>query len=229
MSRMDLIETNAKIVRGVAENVAKARAGRGRHRRVEPARRDDGADPAGDRVPAERVLGQAGMLDTARFSNFVAEALGVPVGAVRTLTLGSHGDTMVPVPSRLHGRRPKPLTELLSAETIDELVTRTRNGGAEVVALLKTGLRLLRAVGCRGADGEGRARRRRRGHAGLRVGRRRVRHLAASTSVSRPRSARGGVRTVVETRAHRQPSSPACARPPRPCGPSRPTSQDLLT
>jgi malate dehydrogenase len=78
------------------------------------------------------------MLDTARFTYFVAEALDVPVGSVRTLTLGSHGDTMVPVPSRcvVDGR---PLTELLSAEKIDELVTRTRNGGAEVVALLKTG------------------------------------------------------------------------------------------
>ena len=78
------------------------------------------------------------MLDTARFTNFVAEKLGVPVGSVRTLTLGSHGDTMVPVPSActVDG---KPLTGLMAAGDIDELVTRTRNGGAEVVALLKTG------------------------------------------------------------------------------------------
>ena len=78
------------------------------------------------------------MLDTARFTHFVAEALGVPVGSVQTLTLGSHGDTMVPVPSRctVDG---KPLTDLLPADKIDELVVRTRNGGAEVVALLKTG------------------------------------------------------------------------------------------
>jgi malate dehydrogenase len=62
----------------------------------------------------------------------------VPVGSVQTLTLGSHGDTMVPVPSRctVDG---KPLTDLLPAEKVEELVTRTRNGGAEVVALLKTG------------------------------------------------------------------------------------------
>jgi malate dehydrogenase len=88
--------------------------------------------------PKHRVMGQAGMLDTARFTNFVAEELAVPVAAVRTLTLGSHGDTMVPVPSRctVNG---KPLAELLPAEKIEELVTRTRNGGAEVVALLKTG------------------------------------------------------------------------------------------
>src|SRR6201999_1033576 len=89
--------------------------------------------------PHHRVLGQAGMLDTARFSFFVAEKLGVPVGTVRTLTLGSHGDTMVPVPSActVDGR---PLTELLPAADIEELVTRTRNGGGEGVALLKTGL-----------------------------------------------------------------------------------------
>ena len=83
-------------------------------------------------------MGQAGMLDTARFTNFVAETLDVPVAAVKTLTLGSHGDTMVPVPSRctVNG---EPLSRLLPAEKIEELVTRTRNGGAEIVALLKTG------------------------------------------------------------------------------------------
>jgi malate dehydrogenase len=83
-------------------------------------------------------MGQAGMLDTARFTHFVAERLGVPVGSVKTLTLGSHGETMVPVPSRctVNG---KPLSELLSSSEIEELVTRTRNGGAEIVALLKTG------------------------------------------------------------------------------------------
>jgi malate dehydrogenase len=83
-------------------------------------------------------MGQAGMLDTARFSYFVAERLGVPVGSVTTLTLGSHGDTMVPVPSAcsVDGR---PLADLLSQEEIDKLVDRTRNGGGEIVALLKTG------------------------------------------------------------------------------------------
>src|SRR5204863_5024616 len=88
--------------------------------------------------PRHRVLGQAGVLDTARFTHFVAETLGVPVRSVKTLTLGSHGDTMVPVPSQctVDGR---PLTEVLPAEKIEELVVRTRNGGAEVVNLLKTG------------------------------------------------------------------------------------------
>ena len=78
------------------------------------------------------------MLDTARFSHFVAEALNVPVGSVTTLTLGSHGDTMVPVASACSVDG-KPLSDLLSADQIEDLVVRTRNGGAEIVALLKTG------------------------------------------------------------------------------------------
>jgi malate dehydrogenase len=88
--------------------------------------------------PKNRVIGQAGMLDTARFTNNVAETLNVPVASVQTLTLGSHGDTMVPVPSacKVDG---KPLSDVLDQAKIDELVDRTRNGGAEVVALLKTG------------------------------------------------------------------------------------------
>jgi malate dehydrogenase len=68
----------------------------------------------------------------------VAERLGVPVGSVRTLTLGSHGDTMVPVPSACSVDG-KPLADLLPADEIDQLVTRTRGGGGEIVALLKTG------------------------------------------------------------------------------------------
>jgi malate dehydrogenase len=88
--------------------------------------------------PRQRVIGQAGMLDTARFTHFVAEHLGVPMGSVETLTLGSHGDTMVPVPSACSVDG-KPLTELLDDATIASLVERTRNGGAEVVGLLKTG------------------------------------------------------------------------------------------
>ncbi len=88
--------------------------------------------------PKQRVMGQAGILDTARFTHFVAEAAGVPVRSVRTLTLGSHGDTMVPVPSRctVDG---KPLSSVLEPEAVEQLVQRTRNGGAEIVGLLKTG------------------------------------------------------------------------------------------
>ncbi|HEY5988667.1 MAG TPA: hypothetical protein VIV12_20145, partial [Streptosporangiaceae bacterium] len=88
--------------------------------------------------PSHRVMGQAGMLDTARFSYFVADRLGVPVSSAQTLTLGSHGDTMVPVPSACSVDG-KPLTSLLAADEIEALVKRTRGGGAEIVALLKTG------------------------------------------------------------------------------------------
>jgi malate dehydrogenase len=138
MSRMDLIETNAKIVRSVAENVAQ-------HARdavvivvSNPLDEMTALAQIATGFPKNRVMGQAGMLDTARFTNNVAEKLGVPVSSVETLTLGSHGDTMVPVPSRCTVDD-KPLSDLLSADEIEELVTRTRNGGAEVVALLKTG------------------------------------------------------------------------------------------
>ncbi len=138
MSRMDLIETNAAIVRGVAENVARHSPDAVVIVVSNPLDEMTALTQLATGFPRARVIGQAGMLDTARFTYFVAEAAGVPVGSVRTLTLGSHGDTMVPVPSRctVDG---KPLADVLSEQTIDELVTRTRNGGAEVVALLKTG------------------------------------------------------------------------------------------
>jgi malate dehydrogenase len=138
MSRMDLIETNAKIVRGVAENIAKHSPNAVIIVVSNPLDEMTALAQLATGFEKNKVIGQAGMLDTARFTHFVAEELNVPVGSVQTLTLGSHGETMVPVPSRctVDG---KPLSELLSAEKIEELVVRTRNGGAEVVALLKTG------------------------------------------------------------------------------------------
>jgi malate dehydrogenase len=138
MSRMDLIETNAKIMRQVAENVAKYAPECVVINVANPLDEMTALAQIVTQFPHNRVLGQAGMLDTARFTHFVAEELGVPVGSVKTLTLGSHGDTMVPVASvcSVDG---KPLTELVSAEKVDELVERTRNGGAEIVGLLKTG------------------------------------------------------------------------------------------
>jgi malate dehydrogenase len=88
--------------------------------------------------PRERVIGMAGVLDSARFRAFIADELEVSVRDVRAFVLGGHGDTMVPLPrySTVGG---VPITELMTAERIEELVERTRNGGAEVVALLKTG------------------------------------------------------------------------------------------
>ena len=138
MSRMDLIEVNAGIVRGVAENVAKHAPEAVVVVVSNPLDEMTALTQLATGFPHKRVIGQAGMLDTARFTHFVAEKLGKPIASVSTLTLGSHGDTMVPVPSRctVDG---VPLADLLSADEIEELVVRTRNGGAEVVALLKTG------------------------------------------------------------------------------------------
>ena len=138
MSRMDLIGVNAGIVRGVAENIAKHSPNSVLIVVSNPLDEMTALAQIASKFPYNRVMGQAGMLDTARFTYFVAEKLKLPVSSVTTLTLGSHGETMVPVPSRctVNG---KPLSDLLSQSDIDELVTRTRNGGAEIVALLKTG------------------------------------------------------------------------------------------
>jgi len=88
--------------------------------------------------PAQRVVGQAGILDTARFRTFIAMELGVSVEDISTLLLGGHGDAMVPLP-RYTTVGGIPLTQLLPKERIDELVQRTRVGGGEIVKLLKTG------------------------------------------------------------------------------------------
>jgi malate dehydrogenase len=138
MSRMDLLETNAKIVREVTEKVVAGSPDAVLIVVSNPLDEMTALASLASGLPKSRVMGQAGMLDTARFSHFVAEELSVPVGSVRTLTLGSHGDTMVPVPSActVDG---KPLADLLPGDRVEALVDRTRNGGAEVVALLKTG------------------------------------------------------------------------------------------
>jgi malate dehydrogenase len=138
MSRMDLLGTNAKIVREVTEKLVAGSPDAVIIVVSNPLDEMTALASTASGFPHARVMGQAGMLDTARFTNFVAEELSVPVKSVTTLTLGSHGDTMVPVPSActVDG---KPLADLLPADKIEELVTRTRNGGAEVVALLKTG------------------------------------------------------------------------------------------
>ncbi len=88
--------------------------------------------------PRERVIGMAGVLDSARFRTFIAEELGVSATDVSAFVLGGHGDSMVPLP-RFSTVAGIPLPELLSPERIEALVQRTRNGGAEVVALLKSG------------------------------------------------------------------------------------------
>jgi malate dehydrogenase len=88
--------------------------------------------------PRERVLGMAGVLDTARYRSFIAEALDVSVRDIQAMVLGGHGDTMVPLISytSVSGI---PVTQLMSAEKLQAIVDRTRNGGAEIVKYLKTG------------------------------------------------------------------------------------------
>jgi malate dehydrogenase len=90
------------------------------------------------KFPKNRVIGMAGVLDTARYRTFIAQELGVSVENITALVLGGHGDTMVPI-VRLTTVGGIPLTELTDQATIDRLVQRTRDGGAEIVKYLKTG------------------------------------------------------------------------------------------
>jgi malate dehydrogenase len=138
MSRMDLLEVNAKIVGEVTRKLAEGSPDAVVIVVSNPLDEMTALAAEVSGFPRERVMGQAGMLDTARFKHFLAEELGTSPSRVEAMTLGSHGDTMVPVPSmvKVDGR---PLTELADQETIERLVQRTRDGGAEVVALLKTG------------------------------------------------------------------------------------------
>ncbi len=138
MSRMDLLETNARIVADVTRQLVEASPESVLIVVSNPLDEMTALAAAVSEFPKRRVMGQAGMLDSARFRHFVAERLGVPTHEVEAITLGSHGETMVPVPS-LASVAGEPLTDVLDQEAIDEIVERTRNGGAEIVALLKTG------------------------------------------------------------------------------------------
>ncbi len=138
MSRDDLLAANAKIVREVTEQAA---------RRSPEAVLIVVSNPLDAMVyiawktsgfPTNRVVGQAGVLDTARFRAFIAMELDVSVEDVTALLLGGHGDDMVPLP-RHTAVGGIPLTDLLPAERIEQLVERTRKGGGEIVGLLKTG------------------------------------------------------------------------------------------
>ena len=138
MSRMDLLEVNAKIVAGVTRSIVAESPDTTIIVVTNPLDHMTTLAAEVSDLPRARVMGQAGNLDTARFVHFIAEATGADILSVEALTLGSHGATMVPVPSqcRVGGR---PLTDVLDASTIEALVERTRNGGAEIVGLLKTG------------------------------------------------------------------------------------------
>ncbi len=138
MSRDDLLSTNAKIMTAVCQQVKTSCpnaivivVSNPLDAMVQRAQKVTG-------FPPSRVIGQAGVLDTARYRTFLAMELGVSVEDVSALLLGGHGDTMVPVPSctSVGGI---PVAQLIGAERLAEIVQRTRDGGAEIVKLLKTG------------------------------------------------------------------------------------------
>jgi malate dehydrogenase len=138
MSRDDLLATNAGIVKKVTQEVAT---------RSPEAILIIVSNPLdamchvafdASRFPKHRVIGMAGVLDSARFRAFIAMELKVSVENTHAFVLGGHGDTMVPLP-RYSSVAGIPITELMSPERIEALVQRTRNGGAEIVGLLKTG------------------------------------------------------------------------------------------
>jgi malate dehydrogenase len=138
MSREDLLRTNVDIVKSVAREIKKCNpkamvivVSNPLDTMCYVMREVLGA-------PRERVFGMAGVLDSARFRSFIAEALDISVEDIQAMVLGGHGDTMVPLISytTVAGI---PLTQLMPQDQIDKLVQRTRNGGAEIVAFLKTG------------------------------------------------------------------------------------------
>src|SRR4029079_17984408 len=138
MSRDDLLSTNAKIVGSVAENVKATSpnavvivVSNPLDAMVQRALQVTG-------FPPQRVVGQAGVLDTALYRTFLAMELGVSVEDVSALLMGGHGDTMVPLASctSVGGI---PVTELIDRHRLEDIIQRTSNGGAEIVGLLKTG------------------------------------------------------------------------------------------
>ena len=138
MSRDDLISTNTKIVKEVTENVVKHSPNSILILVTNPL---DAMVYVAHQVsgfPRERVMGMAGVLDSARFRTFIAMELGVSVENIHAFVLGGHGDDMVPL-ARYTTVAGIPITDLMDDATIDALITRTRKGGAEIVGLLKTG------------------------------------------------------------------------------------------
>ncbi len=138
MTRLDLLEKNGNIISGICENIKKYAPDSVVIIVTNPL--DVMVYLAHQKLgfPAERVIGMAGCLDSARMRSFVAMELGVSMKNVDTMVLGSHGDDMVPLPhyTTVSGI---PITKLLPQDKIDAIVERTRKGGAEIVNLLKTG------------------------------------------------------------------------------------------
>jgi len=138
MSRDDLLSTNRGIIKSVTREVVKYSPGAVLIVVSNPLDAMCHVAMEESGFPKNRVIGMAGVLDSARFRAFISMELNVSVDNVHALVLGGHGDTMVPLP-RFSTVAGVPITELIEAGRIEELVKRTRNGGAEIVGLLKTG------------------------------------------------------------------------------------------
>ncbi|HEX2239977.1 MAG TPA: malate dehydrogenase [Actinomycetota bacterium] len=138
MSRMDLLDTNAEIVGGVTEQIATNSPDTIIIVVSNPLDEMTYLASVVSGFPKERVMGMAGVLDSARLRTFIAEKLDVPRTSVEAMTLGSHGDQMVALP-RQATVQGKPLPELVSEEDLEQLFQRTRDAGAEIVGYLKKG------------------------------------------------------------------------------------------
>jgi malate dehydrogenase len=138
MSRDDLLFANYDVVKSVTEKVAQHSPNAILVLVTNPLDAMCWTAYQASKFPKHRVIGMAGVLDTARFRTFIAAELNVSVENVTAVVLGGHGDTMVPI-VRLSSVSGIPLTELMDQSTLDKLVDRTRNGGAEIVKYLKTG------------------------------------------------------------------------------------------
>lgn len=138
MSRDDLLKTNASIVQGVVKETVKLSPDAIFLVVTNPLDVMTYLTWKTSKLPSTRVLGMAGVLDSARFQAFLGMELGYSVKDIRCMVLGGHGDLMVPLP-RYCSVNGVPITELLSKDKLEALVKRTRDGGAEIVALLKSG------------------------------------------------------------------------------------------
>ena len=138
MSRDDLLKTNANVIRSVSREIARVAPDSIIIMVTNPLDVMAQVAMEASGFPRERVIGMAGVLDTARYRSFIALELDVSIEDIQALVLGGHGDTMVPLASytSVSGI---PLTQLLEQDRIDALVERTRKGGGEIVAYLKTG------------------------------------------------------------------------------------------
>ena len=164
MSRDELLTTNAKIVKSVVSELLSRSPGiililvtNPLDAMVHVARTVSG-------LPKTHIIGMAGVLDSARMRTFIAQALSVPGRDVEAMVLGGHGDTMVPLP-RYMTVKGRLVSEMMPNNQLEAIVQRTRDGGAEIVGLLKRRQRVLRAVRIRGGHGRSDSQRSKTRHA----------------------------------------------------------------